>query len=116
MIAAIMIWFTIFGLEIMATGGSTFASTGSGINNPVAANSSILQAPTIVESTNIFTAAWAVITGVAAYFKMWIQVLFLWCPTVFSGYLLWVYWFICFPFCCGIIFGIVTMLRGVHSS
>jgi hypothetical protein len=102
---------------MFVTGGVDFgAMTSSNISNPVADNSSLLMSPTIAESTNIFTAAWAAITNVASYLSIIIQIIFLWCPTVFSGYLLWFWWIICFPIDVGIVFSIVTIVRGVHSA
>lgn len=112
-----MAWALIFLLEMMATGGTVFsATTSSNMTNPIANNSTLLMSPTLAESTNIFTAAWAVTTGVANYLKIVIQIIFLWCPTVFSGYMLWFWWLICFPVDVGIVFSIVSIVRGVHSA
>lgn len=110
-----MAWILIFCLEMMATGGVSFSGTSSGIANPVSDNASLIN-PDFSESTNIFVAAWAVVTHVASYLKILVQVLFLWCPTVFAGYMIWFWWLICFPVDVGIVFSLVSIVRGVHSA
>jgi len=112
-----MAWLLIFGLEMFVTGGVDFgAITSSNISNPVTNNSSILINPDFAESTNIFVAAWSVVTHVSAYLKIIVQVLFLWCPTIFSGYMIWFWWAICFPVDVGLVFSIISIVRGVHSA
>ncbi len=117
MIGCIMAYLLIFAAEMVATGGTVFnATTASGISNVAAVNQTGLMAPTIQESTNVFTAAWAVIAGVAAYLRLILQMLALWSPTIFVGDYLWFYWFICFPVAAGMVVSIVFIVRGVHSA
>ena len=112
-----MIYLLIFALEMFATGGTVFgAKTSSGIENIATSNQTGLLLPVVTESTNVFTAAWAEITNVAAYLQVLIGILGLWAPTVFSGYLIWFWWFVCFPVDCGLIASIVFIVRGVHSA
>ncbi len=116
-IGVVMLYLLIFACEVFVTGGTTLAgTTSSGVTNIVTDNSTSLMSPNLQESTNAFTSAWAIATGVARYLSLIIQVLFLWCPTVFSGYMIWFWWFICFPVDCGMIFSIVTIIRGGHSG
>lgn len=115
-IAIVMAYLLIFALEVFVTGGLTFASTSSGVDNIASSNQSALSTPDIAESSNVFTAAWAVVKGVASYLKILIGMLFLWMPTVFTGYLVWFWWFVCFPVDVGMVFSIVSIVRGVHSA
>lgn len=115
-IGLVMAWLLIFALEMFATGGTSFASTSSGIRNIATENQTALLAPTLQQSTSVFTGAWATITGVADYLRVILNIIFLWCPTVFYGYLLWVWWFICFPVGCGFAASLVFIVRGVHSG
>ncbi len=116
-IGCVMMYLLIFFLELFATGGHVFSTTtSSNMTNMATTNQASLMAPTFAESTNVFTGAWAVVTGVAPYLKIILQMLFLWMPTVFAGYLVWFWWFICFPIDCGMVVSIVFIARGVHSA
>jgi hypothetical protein len=108
-IGIMMMYLIIMGLEMWATGGTTFS-------NNVTTNQSTLTQPSMTESSNIFTGAWAVMTGVATYIVSWLGIFVLWSPTVFSGYLIWLWWGICFPVDVGMVFGVVGIVRGVHSA
>jgi hypothetical protein len=111
-----MFYLIIFSLEVIVTGGINFSQTPSGIDNVVAQNTSSLAFPQLAESTNVFTAAWAVIVGVASYIALFFQIIFLWCPTVFSSYGMWFWWYICLPVDIGMVLSIIFIVRGVHSS
>ncbi len=116
-VGCVMAYMLIFVCEMFATGGvSLSATTSSNMTNVATANQTAFLAPTFAESTNVFTAAWAVVKGIAPYLTLLAQVVFLYCPTVFSGYLLYFYWFICFPVSVGFIAGLVFIVRGVHSA
>lgn len=110
-IGVMMMYLLIMGLEMWASGGTSF-STGNAIAN----NQSTLMSPTLTESTNIFTGAWAVMNNVAVYIQTVLGIFVLWSPTVFSGYLVWLWWGVCFPVDIGMVFGIVGIVRGVHSA
>jgi hypothetical protein len=47
---------------------------------------------------------------------LFVKILFLWFPTVFTGYVGYVYWYICMAIDIGMIFSIVSIVRGVHSG
>ena len=105
----VMMYLLILALEMMVTGGSVFASIPS-------SNQSIFMQPDISSSGGVIADLWTIITNVGRYLKVFAEILVLWAPTVFSGYLLWIWWFICFPIDCMMVFAIVTIARGVHSA
>ena len=109
-IGVVMLWLLILACEMFATGGVTLG-VGAGVQ-PTLMGAGM----PIAESSSIFTGAWAIMTHVADYLRAFISILLLWAPTVFVGYYLWVWWFICFPVDCALIFGIVSLVRGVHSA
>ena len=118
-IGVVMLWLLILSCEMFASGRPLGVITAEG-QNVLTDNGtvSVLQgaASPIQESGSIFTGAWAIMTHVADYLRAFISILLLWSPTVFVGYYLWVWWFICFPVDCAMIFGIVSLVRGVHSA
>jgi len=111
-IGVVMLYLIIMGLESWATGGTTLGSSG----NIATSSQSTLMSPPLAESTNLFSSAWAVVTNVAFYLRDLMGIFILWSPTVFSGYLIWVWWGVCFPVDVAMVFGIVAMVRGVHSA
>lgn len=116
-IGVMMAYLVIFAVEMFLTGGTSFgATTSSGIVNTATANQSTLMFPELQESTNIFTAAWATLTGLGVYLKLVLQMLVLWSPTLFTGNLLWFWWFVCFPVDVGMVIGLIFVVRGVHSA
>ncbi len=115
--AIVMLYLVIFACEMFATGGTVFgAVTSSGMHNVATENQSTLIIPQLTNSGNVITQAWTIITNVGTYLATFIGILFLWAPTVWSGYMAWVYWFICFPVSCMMVFAIVSLARGVHSA
>ena len=116
-IGIFMLYMLLFSLELFATGGVSFASaTSSNITNIATTNQSALIRPEFAESTNLFTSAWAVATQSAAYLVLIIKVLFLWFPTVFTGYVGYIYWYIVMAIDAGVVFSIFSIVRGVHSG
>ncbi len=113
-----MAYLVLFGLELFATGGHLFsAMTSSGVANVVATYHEILMSPAFAGSANLFTAAWAVVVDVALYLTIFVQILFLWMPTVFSDpNMLWLWWYVCLPVDLGMVLSIVFIVRGVHSA
>lgn len=107
-----MMYLLIFACEMFATGGLLLGAAG----NVATVNQTALLAPSVQESTNVFTGAWAVIAGVAPYLRLLVQVIFLYQPTVFMGYMSWFYWFVCFPVSVGMVASIIFIVRGVHSG
>lgn len=65
---------------------------------------------------SFITAGASLITNVWSYLKTFIQITFLWFPSLWSGSWLWFYF--CFPLelAIGMIISVVVMLRGVHSN
>ncbi len=56
------------------------------------------------------------ITKAWDYFKRFIEIVFLWSPTMWSGNWVWFWWVFCFPIACGMIASVVSMIRGVSSG
>lgn len=56
------------------------------------------------------------IIQVWAYMKPFIQAIFLYNPTIWSGYWIWFYYIVCIPIMVGLVFSIVSIMRGVGSS
>jgi hypothetical protein len=50
------------------------------------------------------------------YMVNFIKMVFLWNPTLWSGSWYYFYVFVCLPVCIGVVFSIVTIMRGVHSD
>jgi hypothetical protein len=108
-IGVMMFYLVILGLELMATGGTIFS-------NAVTNAAGTLLQPEIASSSNIVTQAWSVLANIGAYASAIVSVVLLWSPTVFAGYMIWFYWFICFPVACAMIYGVVTLIRGGGSG
>jgi hypothetical protein len=75
-----------------------------------------LQALGQPHGSNWLLQAVAQITEVWTYIKIFIQMVFLWNGTLWSGSWLWFYYAVCLPICIGVVMSIVFILRGVHSS
>jgi hypothetical protein len=83
------------------------------LNTQTVANLQALAQP---HGSNWLLQAVAQITEVWTYIKIFIQMVFLWNGTLWSGSWLWFYYFVCIPICIGVVMSIVFILRGVHSS
>lgn len=105
-IGVFVFYLLIFAAEMMVTGGSFGPTTTSGA----------LVSPSIASSSNSVSQWFTVMASGFNYFISFIGVLFLYSPSVFPGNYVWMWWFICLPVDVGMIFGIVTMLRGSASS
>jgi hypothetical protein len=67
--------------------------------------------------SNVITGTVSIVTNIWQYMKLVIQVMFLWYPTVWEGSWSMMIYFIPFlPFGIGLVFSIVTVLRGVGST
>jgi hypothetical protein len=108
-IGLVMFYLLILGLEMVMTGSTTFAPS-------VTSQQSVLTSPTIVTETNVVTQAVAFFSNLGDYISVLIPMLGLWSPTVFSGIMLWVWWFVCFPIDVGIVVTILWILRGVGGT
>jgi hypothetical protein len=100
-----MFYLVIFGLETIVTGGTVFS------NNLTSSAGTLIQ-PSVIGSGNIAAQTWAIMSNIGGYIAAFVAAVFLWSPTVFSGYMVWAYWFICFPIACGMIYGVVSLIRG----
>lgn len=92
---------------------SGVVSYTSNINATVVANMQSVSQPV---GTNFGIGLTSQIVLVWDYMKNLIQMIFLWNPNIWSGNWLWFYYIICLPICIGVVFSIVTIMRGVHSS
>ena len=75
-----------------------------------------LQSLAQPEGTNWVLQAVSQITKVWNSMMVFIQMVFLWNGTLWTGAWLWFYYFVCLPICIGVVMSIVFILRGVHSS
>lgn len=104
-IGVVVFYLIILAMEMWLTGGTVF-------ENVVTSNAGTLIQPNIVSSGSLFGQVWAILSNIGGYIAAVVKIVFLWSPTVFVGYMLWVYWFVCFPIACAMIYGVVTLLRG----
>ena len=108
-----MAYLIIFALELMASNGVLFNT------NALAANQSTIISPSMVNVAGPLSDLYTIIRNVGSFFSTLLGfagIFVLWQPTVFSGYMMWVWWFICLPIDLMMVFSIVSILRGVHSS
>lgn len=105
-IGVAMMWLFILFCEVLATNGTIF--------NPSGVNS--LLSLSIANSSGALAATLTFIGNLGNYFLAFIQLVTLYQPTVFSGNYIYMWYMICLPIDIGMIFGVVTILRGVHSS
>jgi hypothetical protein len=75
-----------------------------------------LQALGQPHGSNWLLQAVAQIDEIWTYIKSFIQMVFLWNGTLWSGSWYYFYLFVCLPVCIGVVMSIVFILRGVHSS
>ena len=68
------------------------------------------------EGTNWVLQGVSQIVKVWDYIKVVIQMVFLWNGTLWTGYWLYFYYFVCVPICLGFVASVLFILRGVHSS
>ena len=105
-IGVAMMWLFILFCEVLATNGTIF--------NPSGVNS--LLSISIYNSSGIIAATATFFVNLGNYFYAFLQLVTLYQPTVFSGNYIYMWYMICLPIDIGMIFGVVTILRGVHSS
>jgi hypothetical protein len=104
-----MLYIVLFGLEMMMTGGSMFDPTA---RNALAGAVS----PTITNYSNSTSAIISTVTNIGIW-VIWISsMIFLWAPTIWTGYWVWFYLVICLPISIAFIAGLVFALRGIGSS
>ncbi len=108
-LAIVMLYLIIMGCEVLATGGSLFSTA-------LTTSQSTFIKPDITSGGSSFTGEWALLRYVGSYLAAFISIAFLYAPTVFSGYLIWVWQFICLPVSVMFWFSVVGIFRGVHSG
>jgi hypothetical protein len=101
----IMSYLLILGIELLVTEGNLFS-------NPITANAGVLAQPDIITSGSIFSQVGAILSQLGTWISTFIQVLFLYNASVFSGYMIWVYVLICLPITIATIYGVVQLIRG----
>jgi hypothetical protein len=109
LMGVVIIYMGLWVYEMMLTGGTS-------LTNIITTNAGVLLQHQVVSSSNIALQALTGLMNIGAYIVAVIQVIFLWCPTVWTGYMLWFYWFICFPIACATVYAIVTLIRGGGSA
>ena len=75
-----------------------------------------IMSPTGTDFSNPVVAVTSLVTDVWYYFKLVIQVVFLWFPDLWAGNWIWFYYVVCFPVTIMVIFTFVTILRGSTST
>lgn len=83
------------------------------INSSVASNFMALNTPS---GTNFMGVLATDIVNVWNYLLHFFPMLFLWNPSIWTGYWLYFYYIFCIPICIGMVMSIVFILRGVHNS
>ena len=89
------------------------AEQANDITPAVASNIYSLGTPT---GTNFVGNIISDVTQVWNYMMTFIKMIFLWNGTLWQGQWLYFYYFVCIPIVIGMVFSIVTILRGVHNS
>ena len=93
-----------------------FAGVAEYANQMNATTVASLQSLGQPEGTNWVLQGVSQIVRVWDYIKVFIQMLFLWNGTLWTGYWLYFYFAVCLPICIGVVMSILFILRGVHSS
>jgi hypothetical protein len=108
-IGIVMLW-------VMALWLCCVAENNNIIGNEQTNLISVLLTPQGTDFSNPITAVTSIITDVWQYMKVFLQMAVLWFPDLWHGNWIWVWYVICLPLAIGMIFSIVTILRGVHNS
>ena len=107
-IGVAMMWLFILFCETLVTANPIF--------NPAGGAVSALLSVSISNSSGALAATLTFIGNLGNYFLAFFQLVTLYQPTVFSGSYFYLWLFLCLPIDIGMVFGVVTILRGVHSS
>ena len=108
-IGVMMLYLLIFGIEMMVTEGDAFNVTQQD-------QLTALMSPAMTNQSGVVSGAVAFVANIGTYFATFVSALFLWSPSVWTGYLIWFWLFFCLPISVGMIVGVVTILRGGASS
>jgi hypothetical protein len=71
---------------------------------------------TVISSLPVIGGAASLISYVWNFFKIFIQMIFLYFPSIWNGQWIWVWYFLCVPVTVGFVASIVIILRGVHNG
>lgn len=93
-----------------------FAGVAEYANQMNAATVAHIQSLGQPEGTNWVLQGVSQINKVWDYMMVFIQMVFLWNGTLWTGVWLYFYFVVCLPICIGVVMSIVFILRGVHSS
>ena len=105
----VMLYLLVLGVEMMVTGGTAFSSEGQGYLDS-------LVSPAMSNQSGALTSIVSLAIQVGTYFETFIKAVFLWSPSVWTGYLIWVWFYMCVPLTIAMIIGIIIVLRGSSSG
>lgn len=105
-ITAMMLWVLIFCCEMMVTNGTAFDPkvNGNTINE--------LMSPSMTNMAGSQSNLLTFVTNIGNYLYGFISIIFLWSPTVFAGYAIYLWFILCMPIGVSFAIGIVMFLRG----
>ena len=105
----VLLYLLILGVEMMVTEGTAFSS---------AAESQIegLLSPSMTNQSGAVTSIISLASQAGTYFMTFVNAVFLWSPSVWTGYLVWVWFYLCVPITVTMIIGVIIVLRGSSSG
>ncbi len=108
-IGVVTLWILVFTTEMMVTEGTAFnPSSGNPFNALFSMN--------LANFSSIVSAGATFIMGCGIWLINFIGLVFLWSPSVWTGYYIWIWYILCVPIGVGMLFGIMTIIRGTSSS
>ncbi len=107
---AVMMWILVFITEMIVTEGTLFGPLL--YTNPLNSLFSI----DITNFSTIVTAFATFIGGFGIWLKNFFGIIFLWSPSVWTGDFIWIWYILFVTQGVAILFGIISLIRGVHSS
>ena len=86
------------------------------MSSSILTNIGWLVSPGVTSYAGSALAETAILTDVGNVVQGMLNVCLLWFPGFWTGALVWVYLLICLPISISMIFAVVSVIRGVHSS
>lgn len=108
-IGSITLYMLIISMEMMATGSTTFPSF-------MQSHLNTLWNPAMANFAGSATALSTLFVGIGTYLVAFIEIIFLWSPTVFAGNFFFFWLYICLPISISFILVLISIARGVHAS
>ncbi len=106
---AVMMWILVFITEMIVTGGTAFnPSSGNPFNT--------LFSMDFTNFSSLVSSFATFIVGCGIWFVAFVKLIFLWSPSVWTGDYIWIWYILFVSQGVAIAFGIVSLIRGVHSS